>query len=329
MNPTEDIPSARPGRRTGPFRPSTRAFIREARRTPGYSPFDWIHGYVYARWPYLYIGVGTGEHRLARVVQPLIGLLSRVFPPRVVDGRPAITFADTYHGKVVPLESARQLVMIEEEITLKDLEQVIPYALARDIILRNPDHIVALECPCRAVRENPCEPLDVCLIVGEPMAGFIADHHPRRSRWISRAEASRILEEEHARGHVHHAFLKDAMLGRFYAICNCCACCCGAMQAWQNGTPMLASSGYVCRVDVELCAGCGTCVADCQFGALHVSDGIMIVDTVLCMGCGVCVSRCAHAALSLVRAPERGEPLEIRELIAQHAQELAGWSLPC
>ena len=101
------------------------------------------------------------------------------------------------------------------------------------------------------------------------------------------------------------------------------------MQAWQNGTPMLASSGYVCRVDVELCAGCGTCVADCQFGALHVSDGIMIVDTVLCMGCGVCVSRCAHAALSLVRAPERGEPLEIRELIAQHAQELAGWSLPC
>ena len=35
------------------------------------------------------------------------------------------------------------------------------------------------------------------------------------------------------------------MLGRFYAICNCCKCCCGAMQAHLNGVPMLASSGYV------------------------------------------------------------------------------------
>jgi hypothetical protein len=43
-----------------PFlRPSTRAFVREARRTPGFSLFDWVHGYVYARWPYLYIGIGT------------------------------------------------------------------------------------------------------------------------------------------------------------------------------------------------------------------------------------------------------------------------------
>jgi hypothetical protein len=50
-------------------------------------------------------------------------------------------------------------------------------------------------------------------------------------------------------------YYKDAMLGRFYAICNCCACCCGAMQAWQP----------------------------------------------------------------LVREPSRGEPLEIRQLIAQAA----------
>ena len=50
-------------------RPSTRAFIREARRLPGYSFFDWLHGYVYARWVYLYIGIGTGEHPLAKRAQ--------------------------------------------------------------------------------------------------------------------------------------------------------------------------------------------------------------------------------------------------------------------
>jgi hypothetical protein len=26
-------------------------------------------------------------------------------------------------------------------------------------------------------------------------------------------------------------YYKDAMLGRFYATCNCCSYCCGAMQA--------------------------------------------------------------------------------------------------
>jgi len=34
------------------------------------------------------------------------------------------------------------------------------------------------------------------------------------------------------------------------------------------------------------------------------------------MGCGICVSKCAQDALSLVRDPTRGEPLEMRELIA-------------
>ena len=306
------------------LKPSTKAFIREARRTPGYSLFDWVHGYVYARWPYLYIGIGTGEHPLGHILNPLVGprvrWLAWLFPPRSTDDADRVTFADTYHGKVVPLEAAAQLVTIEEEIRLTDLEQVIPYARARDIVLRNPDHIVTLECPCRAARSNPCQPLDVCLVVGEPFASFIAEHHPHRSRWITSQEAVEILRAEDERGHVHHAFFKDAMLGRFYAICNCCACCCGAMQIHHNGTPMLASSGYVSRVDADLCVGCGDCADFCQFGALSVEDGVAAVDGAACMGCGVCVSKCAQGALSLVRAPDRGEPLEIRDLIASAAR---------
>jgi len=68
-------------------------------------------------------------------------------------------------------------------------------------------------------------------------------------------------------------YYKDAMLGRFYAICNCCcSCCCGAMEAQRNGTPMLASSGYVAQVDAELCAACGTCTDFGQFAALSLND---------------------------------------------------------
>jgi ferredoxin len=296
------------------LKPSTVEFARQARRTPGFSFFDWVHGYVYGRWPYLYIGVATGQHPLARVLGPLVRWLARVFPPRATDGPDRVTAADTYHGKVVPLDAATQLVTVEEEVRLTDLEQVIPYARARDIVLQHPDHIVVLECPCRASRAEPCQPLDVCLVVGEPFASFVAEHHPRRSRWITPEEAVDILRAEEERGHVHHAFFKDAMLGRFYAICNCCACCCGAMHAHRHGTPMLASSGYVSRVDADRCVGCGVCADSCQFDALSMGDGVATVDAVACMGCGVCVSHCGYGALSLVRDPAKGEPLEISDL---------------
>jgi Pyruvate/2-oxoacid:ferredoxin oxidoreductase delta subunit len=173
-----------------------------------------------------------------------------------------------------------------------------------------------LECPCRAARAEPCLPLDVCLIVGEPFASFVVEHHGRRARWITPDEAVQILRAEHERGHVQHAFFKDAMLGRFYAICNCCACCCGAMQAHQNGVPMLAASGYVSRVDNALCAACGDCVAACPFEAISLTDGTSTVNANLCMGCGICVDRCRQGAMSLIRDESKGVPLELDVLMA-------------
>ncbi|MFO7741610.1 MAG: 4Fe-4S binding protein [Anaerolineae bacterium] len=296
---------------------STRAFLKEAGEIPGFSWFDRLHGYVYARWPNLYIGVATGEHPLARLIRPIAASIINWFGVRSADesGDEGSGFADAYHGKVVPLDQATQLVTVGEEITLTNLEQVIPYAHARDIVLKNPDHIAVLDCPCRASRPDPCEPLDVCLIVGEPFASFIVEHHPDRSRWVSPQEAVEILRAEDERGHVHHAFFKDAMLERFYAICNCCACCCGAMQAHRTGVPMLAPSGYVSRVHSGQCVGCGTCVGACPFGALSLPDDCAVVDDDACMGCGVCVSTCPEGALSLERDPTRGDPLDIRTLV--------------
>jgi ferredoxin len=301
-------------------RASTRAFMREARRARNYSLFDYLHGYVYARWPYLYIGIGAGEHPLAKAAKPFVAridaLIRRAAAQQVRDKNAgAVGFADTYHGKVVTLDAATQLVRVARDVDLGDLEQIIPYGLARDIVFQNPDHIVALDCPCRSAREKPCLPLGVCLIVGEPFASFVSEHHPNRTRWITGDEATLILEEEHERGHVHHAFFKDAMLGRFYAICNCCECCCGAMQAHFNGVPMLASSGFVSVADEASCVGCGVCVDSCQFGAIDLAGGRSRVDWDACMGCGVCVDKCEHAALSLARDERKGIPLDMRALL--------------
>ena len=83
---------------------------------------------------------------------------------------------------------------------------------------------------------------------------------------------------------------------------------------------MLASSGYVARVDAELCAGCGECVGVCQFAAISVDNGFTRIDAAACMGCGVCVARCPQEAIELVRDPAKGIPLEIRELMARAAK---------
>jgi Pyruvate/2-oxoacid:ferredoxin oxidoreductase delta subunit len=301
---------------------TTRNFYHEARQQEDYNFWNFLHGYAYARWPYLYIGIGKGDHPIRKKFPFLVSFFDKLFPPHPQRSsnhslnEASHTHADGYHGKVIPLQTARELVQVKEAIRMPDLEQVVPYTQARAILQQDPDHIVVLDCPCRAYVENPCLPMDVCLIIGEPFASFITEHQPKKSRWITQDEAVSILEAEDKRGHVHHAFFKEAMLGRFYAICNCCECCCGAMMFHKQGIPMLASSGYIAKIDQETCIECGVCHDTCQFFALDFSDdGPTQVDFDKCMGCGICVNQCSQDAIELVLEPEKGYPLEIKNLI--------------
>ena len=177
-------------------KPSTRIFFKEWQKLGRYGPVEWLHGYVYGRWIYQYIGIGTGEHPIVKYVRPLGRTITRLF--KRTGGRNSSRggsgFADSYHGKVLTLESARQLVTVNQPVTLPNLEKVVPYTRARDIVLNNPGQIAVMICPCRSARENPCKPLDVCLVVGEPFVGFVTEHHPDKARRISRQEAITILE---------------------------------------------------------------------------------------------------------------------------------------
>ena len=276
-----------------------------------------LHGYAYLRWPYGYIGAAIGERRADRWRRLLYApfLWRALYPQR---------WAAEYHGKVVSTGEAGRLLTVREDIAVTLPEQVIPHATARDLLLRHTQPIVALDCPCRLARENPCLPLDVCLIVGEPFASLALKHQPDHARAISAGEALEILDAEAARGHVHHAFFKEALYGRFYAICNCCSCCCGAISAQRHGTPMVISSGYVAVHDPALCSDCGACAAACPFEAIDLARE-PIVDVERCLGCGVCVSRCPTGALTLARDPAKGEPLDVDSLVGvgvgQHGAE--------
>jgi len=187
--------------------PSTRAAWRAARSGGGRGNgggrrggvLTAVHGYVYGRWTEQYI-------RLFRRLAPRM------------DPEARRAWADRYHGKVLPTELACAIIRLDHDIKRTDLEHVIPYPMARDILLKGPPAVTLLECPCRLGKPEHCEPTRVCMLVGG--GDFTLDHHPTKAHRATQQEALALLQAEHERGHVHTAYFKDACDSKFYAICN-------------------------------------------------------------------------------------------------------------
>jgi ferredoxin len=273
-----------------------------------------MDGYLYLRWisRYLYhMRKITGEDAVmpdgdgGEAVDEMIQVSVKKLLPLLMDRG-----TSPYHGKMVILDNARKLVSVGRDISVPALsETVIPYAKARDLVLKDPDHVAVIECPCRTSRQGHCAPVDVCMIVGEPFAGFVLEHGVANARRIDRDEALGILEKSDERGWTHSAWFKETLGNRFWVICNCCECCCMSRKAHSMGIPMFAPSGYLCAVSGD-CNGCGACADACPFGAIEV-EGSAVVDVKKCMGCGICQSRCPIGALSLAKDPGGAEPLDM------------------
>jgi Pyruvate/2-oxoacid:ferredoxin oxidoreductase delta subunit len=223
-----------------------------------------------------------------------------------------------YHGKVLRNGDARKLVTLDHPVNIVIPEKVVPFKIARDVIMDNPLAISVGTCACRQNQPNPCIPESeqaVCLIMGDPFASFIAEHNPR-FRKSTQEEALQVLDKAHGRGDVHTAYFKKEMGKRLIAICNCCSCCCLGMVMWnklQGAVPYLAPSGYVAEVNDE-CTACGACVNRCPFHALSLDeeDGTaLLVDFNKCMGCGVCQDSCTGEGIKLRKEPLKGEPLDL------------------
>src|SRR4030042_1292859 len=92
----------------------------------------------------------------------------------IAEGSSAET--STYHSKVVKLADAVKLVTQKEDLHLPVSEKVIPFKIARDVILTNPDSIAVGTCPCRRTSANSClpPPMEVCLFAGVPIVSFFA-----------------------------------------------------------------------------------------------------------------------------------------------------------
>jgi len=77
-------------------------------------------------------------------------------------------------------------------------------------------------CACRAVFRNCDNPINAEIMVGLSQNVFV-EERPQDYREITKQEAKDILRQCHQRGLIH-TIIKCRQ--DFFAICNCCSCCC-------------------------------------------------------------------------------------------------------
>lgn len=272
-----------------------------------------VHNYIYFVFYDIYVVLFLFAGRLLRRFFSNVRLATKAF---------GMVF-ERYHAKVITIEEATKMLTLKEDVILgpDKTERIIPYQYANKIILKEPEFIAVMDCPCRKSRgEDGCRPLDVCMAVGRTTAQFWLEHGQKfNARKISQEEAIQRLKEARERGNITTSFFKVATGGRTGVICSCCTCCCGALEGERiakklkggNRISMLVPSSYVAVVDHDKCKACGKCAAACFFEAISLEDGRIIESETACMGCGICVEKCPNGARSLRHDAAKGDPLDI------------------
>ena len=93
-------------------------------------------------------------------------------------------------------------------------------------IVDNAEGLALGPCTCRVVFRNCDNPINAEIMVGLTRNIFI-EQRPHDYKEITKGEAKDILRQCHQRGLIHTI----VKCGRdFYAICNCCTCCCVPMR---------------------------------------------------------------------------------------------------
>ncbi len=166
-------------------------------------------------------------------------------------------------------------VYVQEPVLTNDkMNHILDYERATHIV-EEAEYIGLGLCYCRHKAYHaghPCEidaPWDVCLTFGN-VARSISEHGGY-ARLISKEEAMDVLERSYASNLVQ---IGENVRENPAFICNCCGCCCEALQAARKFAPMqpVATTNYIPKVSLDKCVGCGKCAKVCPILAIKVEE---------------------------------------------------------
>lgn len=221
-------------------------------------------------------------------------------------------------------------VYVQEPVLTNDkMNHILDYERATHIVEES-KYIGVGTCYCRHKMYHaghPCEinaPWDVCLTF-DNVARSLAEHGDY-ARLISKEEAKEVLERSYESNLVQ---IGENVREHPAFICNCCGCCCEALQAARKFSPMqpVATTNYIPKVSWEKCIACGKCAKVCPILAIAMEERAECTEEVsiegeeqstktsgrkrkrpvineeICLGCGVCARNCPAKAIELERRP--------------------------
>jgi ferredoxin len=206
-----------------------------------------------------------------------------------------------------------RILVGEDEINRENVTRVLNYERASETI-KSAWKIGVASCHCRQKMQhigNACSaPMELCMTF-DAVADSLIRHGTARE--IDHVECLDLLQQAREQNLVQ--FAENVQSGVSF-LCNCCGCCCEALQAARKFCSLkpVQTTNFAPQVKRDLCSGCGECVDACPVLAKalvsakdpqHPWKRRCVQDTGRCLGCGVCVRVCKSGALSLIPRAER------------------------